>query len=194
MQVDVGDVHHREHDRQRQRDRQRDHRSGPNAEADEAAGENDHDRLPQRGQELVDRGIHGDRLVGHQRRLDPDRQAGLDVGHFLAHVFAERQDVAGIAHGDRQSDRWLAIDAEHRLRRIDKAAPHGGDVAEPEDAVARDDVDRFDFGRGIEGAGHAQEHAFLLALDGAGRADDVLGLQRGEDGPHVQAQSGQALG
>ena len=167
---------------------------GPHAEADEAAGEDDHDRLPERGQEFVDRGVHGDRLVGHQHGLDADRQVGLDVGHLAAHVLAQRQDVAGVPHRDGEPDRRLPVDAEHGLRRIDGAAAHGGDVAQPEDAPADDDVDRLDVGRGIERAGDAQEDALLLALDRARRAHDVLRLQRGEDGTHVQAQSSQALG
>ncbi len=77
---------------------------------------------------------------------------------------AEREDVAGVAHGDREADRRLAVDAEHRLRRVGEAAAHGGDVAQAEDAVAGDDVDRLDVALGVEGAGHAQEHALLLGL------------------------------
>ncbi len=57
---------------------------------------------------------------------------------------AERQDVAGVAHRDGQADRRLAVDAEHRLRRIDEAAPHGRDIAQPDDAAAKDEVDVLD--------------------------------------------------
>ena len=161
----LSDVHDREHDRQRQRDRQRHHRAGAHAEADEAADEDDHDRLPQRGHEVADRDVDGDRLVGDQHRLDADRQVGRDVGHLLAHVLAQRQDVAGVAHRDRQADGRLAVDAEHRLRRVGEAAAHGGDVAQAEDAVAGDEVDRLDVALGVEGAGDAQEHALVLGLD-----------------------------
>ena len=38
-------------------------------------------------------------------------------------LLAERQDVAALAHRDPEPDRRLAVDAEHRLRRVDIAAP-----------------------------------------------------------------------
>ena len=36
----------------------------------------------------------------------------------------------------READRRLAVDAEHRLRRIGEAAPDRGDVAEAQHAAA----------------------------------------------------------
>ena len=146
------DVHDREHDRQGERDRQRDHGARAHAEAHEAASQDDQDRLPQRCQEIVDRDVDGDRLVGDQGGLDADRQVRFDVGHRFANVVAERKDVAAIAHRDRETDRGMAIDAEHRLRWIDETPPHGGDVTEPEDAVAGDEVDRLDVALVIERA------------------------------------------
>ena len=137
----------------RERDRQRDHGAGAHAEAHEAARQDDQDRLPQRCHEIADRDVDGDRLVGDQRGLDAERQVRLDVGHRVANVVAERKDVAAIAHRDGETDRGLAVDAEHRLRWIDEAAPHGGDVAQPEDAVAGDEVDRLDVALVIERAG-----------------------------------------
>jgi hypothetical protein len=59
---------------------------------------------------------------------------------------------------------------------------------------ADDEVDRLDVRRGIERAGDAQEDALPLALHRARRAHDVLRLQRGEDGTHVQPQSRESLG
>ncbi len=194
VQVDVSHVHHGEDDGHRQRNGQRHHGAWPHPQADEAAHENDDDGLPQRGHEVVDGMVHRDSLVGDQHRLDADRQVGLDLGHLLAHVLAERQDVAGIAHGDRQADGRLAVDTEHRLRRVGEAASHRGDVTEAEYPLAGDDVHRLDVALGVEGAGHAQEHALLLALDRAGRAHQVLRLQRGDDLAQVQAQPGQPLG
>ena len=67
-------------------------------------------------------------------------------------VAAQRQDVAGVAHRDREADGRLAVDAEHRLRRIDEAAPHGRDVAQADVALAEHQVDRLDVALGIEGA------------------------------------------
>ena len=124
----------------------------------------------------------------------PTGRLALMSAISLADVLAQGQDVAGIPHGDGETDRRLSVDAEHGLRRVDVAAAHGGDVAQPEDAPADDDVDRLDVGRGIECAGDAQEDALPFALDRARRAHDVLRLQRGEDRAHVEAKSRQALG
>ncbi len=135
-----------------------------------------------------------DRLVGHQRRLDAVRQVGRDVGHHGLDVLAEREDVAGVAHRDREADGRLAVDPEHRLRRVGEAAPHGGDVAQADVAPAEHQVDRLDVALGVEGAGDAHEHALLLGVQDAGRADHVLRLQRRHDRAVVQAQAGEAFG
>ena len=194
MQADVRDVHDGEHDRQRQRDRQRDHGPGSHTETHEAADEDDQDRLPERRHEVVDRDVDGDRLVGHQHGLDAEGQVGLDVGHLLAKVAAQRQDVAGIAHRDREPDRRLPVDAEHRLRRVDEATPDGGDIAQPEDAVAGHEVDRFEVLLGIERAGDAEEYAFLVGLNDAGRSHEVLRLQRGDDGRVIEPEAREPFG
>ena len=47
--------------------------------------------------------------------------------------------------------------------------PHGGDVTEPKDAVASDEVDRLDVALVIERARNAQEHTFIAGLGGQGR-------------------------
>ena len=119
-------------------------------------------------------------LVGHQRRLDADRQVGGDVVHGPLHVAAERQDVAAVAHGDGEADRRLAVDAEHGLRRIDVAAPDLGDVAQPDQAAVDGEVDGQDVLLGVEGAGDAQREPLVAGLERAGRTDHVLRLQRGD--------------
>ena len=194
MQVGVRDVHHREHDRERQRNCERNDRTRPHAEADEAARENDDDRLPQRRHEVVDRFIHGYGLVGDQHRLYAVRQIRRDVGHLGAHVVAKRQDVAGIAHRYRKTDRGLAVDSEHRLRRIHETAPDGCDVTEPEDPVARYEVDVRNVGFVVERPGHAQEHAFLFGLYDTGGTHQVLRLQRRKYRGVVEPHTGEPLG
>ena len=194
MEVDIRNIHHGEHDRQRQRNGQRDDGPWPSAQAREAADEDDDDCLPERGHEIVDRDVDADGLIRDQRRLDAVRQVGADVRHFAADVAAQRQDVASVAHGDGEADRGLAIDAEHRLRRIGKTAPHRGNVAQSEDAIADDKIDRLDVALRIEGAADAQEHALLCSLDGTRRPHEILRLQRRKNCLVVKAQSGQALG
>ena len=54
-----------------------------------------------------------------------------------ADVVPERQDVAALAHGDGDADALLAVDAEHRLRRIGGAARDPGDVAQADHAAVR---------------------------------------------------------
>ena len=56
-------------------------------------------------------------------------------------VLAQREDVAAVAHGDGKPDGRLAVDAKQRLRRIGKAAPDLGDVAEAKHAAADGEVD-----------------------------------------------------
>ena len=76
LHIDTCQLHDREHDHQRQRNRQRNHQPGPHAEADEADHKDDGDRLPQRCHEFGDRVFDRHRLIGHQLRLDADRQVG----------------------------------------------------------------------------------------------------------------------
>ena len=96
-------------------------------------------------------------------------------------VLAERQNVAAVAHRDRQADRRLAVDAEHRLRRIGKAAPDLRDVAQPEDAPADGEVDVAQMScSDAEGAGDAQRQRLVAGLDRARRLNHILRLQRSD--------------
>ena len=99
--------------------------------------EDDGDGLPQRLHELVHRMLDGHRLVGDERRLDPDRQVRGDLRHGLLDVVPERQDVAALAHGDGEPDALLSVDAEHRLRRVGGTARHARDVAQADDPAVR---------------------------------------------------------
>ena len=62
-------------------------------------------------------------------------------------MLAELDDVAAGAHRYREPERVLAVVAHARLRRIDIAAAHRGDVAEAEQTLVgadRNVADRFD--------------------------------------------------
>ncbi len=100
---------------------------------------------------------------------------------------AERQDVAAFAHRDPEADRRLAVDAEHRLRRVDVAAADLGDVAEADDAVADHEVDREDVELGIERARDPQREPLVAGLQDARGPDGVLRLERCDQGRIVEA-------
>ena len=70
-----------------------------------------------------------------------------------------------------------------RLRRIGKAAPDLGDVAQAEHASANSEIDARDVLLGAECARDAKRQRFVAGLDGAGRLDDVLRLQRRDQAP-----------
>ena len=111
----------------------------------------------------------------------------------LLHVVAERQDIAAVAHGDGEADGGLAVDAKHRLRRIGKGAAHFGDVAQPDQPSVREKVDVENVALGSEGAGDADQKLLVAGLQGAGGADRVLRLQRGDQGRPVDPEAGELL-
>ena len=168
LQIDADEFHDRKHDRKRQRDRKRDDGAGPDAEADDAHRHDDGDRLPQRLHELADRTLDDGRLIGHQRRLDADRQIGGDLVHVPLNVSAERQDVSALSHGDGEADGRLSIDPKHRLRRIDEDPPDAGNVAQSEQAAVRGDIDGQNIQFGFERAGDAKRELFITRLQDAG--------------------------
>ncbi|MGH8632536.1 MAG: hypothetical protein ACRET7_00215 [Burkholderiales bacterium] len=64
---------------------------------------------------------------------------GLDLhdeNHRVLRDHADqREDVAAVAHGDREPHRRLAVDVEERQRRVGEAAPDLGDVAQRHEPV-----------------------------------------------------------
>ena len=121
----------------------------------------------------------------------PTGSVGSEVGHLGADIVAQRENVAGVAHGDGEADGGLSIHAEHGLRRIDVAAAHGGDVAQGKDPVTGHNRQRLDVALLIEGAADAQEHALLVGLHHARRTHRILRLQRCQDGRQIKPQAGQ---
>ena len=59
-------------------------------------------------------------------------------------VLAQREHVAAVAHGNRQAQAGLAVDAEDRVGRIRVLPLHLGDVGQPDDPVADGEVDGED--------------------------------------------------
>ena len=92
----------------------------------------------------------------------------------LFHVAAERQNVAAVAHGDGEADRRLAVDAEHRLRRIGIAAPDGRDVAQPDQPAVGQEVDVEEVRFRPEGAGNPERNLLVAGLERACGTDGVL--------------------
>ena len=187
--------HHRHEDRgEDERDRDRHHGARAQAEADQADPKDDCDGLPQRLHELVHRMLDGDRLVGDERRLDPNRQIRRDLRHGVLDVASEGQDVAALAHGDGEPDAVSSIDAEHRLRRIGGPARDARDVAQANDPAVRDEVDGEDVLLGPERARDADEDLLVPGLHDARRGDGVLGVQRGDQRGAVDPEARQLLG
>ncbi len=97
-------------------------------------------------------------------------------------------------HGDRRG-RWpVAVVAEHRLRRIDVAACHAGNIAQAEKSAALPEVDRLQALLGREFAGDADRDALGTGIDDAARRDGVLRLQGLRVSVDVEAERGELIG
>ncbi len=193
LEVDVGEVHRHEDDGEHQRDGAGHDRAGAQSEAQQADRHHDGDRLPQRLHELADRMVHDLRLIVHQVCLDPDRQARGDLGHRALDVAAEREHVAALAHRDAEADRGLAVDPEHRLRRIRIAALDGAEIGQAEQAAIEREVHPPQIRLGREASGHPQKDRLVLRSQHAGRSDAVLRLQRADELGAIDAEPGQLL-
>ena len=133
-------------------------------------------------------------MIRHERRLDAERQIGGDFAHGLPDIPAERQNVAAVPHRDGETDAGLAIDAEHRLRRIDEYPPDVGDVAQPQQPPVGRDIDGREVALGIERAGDAKQQRFVAGFQSAGRADGVLRLNCRDQRGAIDAEAGELLG
>ena len=186
-------LHDRKDNGDRERDRKRDDGAWPYAETDDAHRHDDGDCLPERFHEFADGGFDDDRLVGHERRVDAERQFDDALVDRRFHVASERQDVAAVAHGDGEPDGRLAVDPKHRLRRIGIGATHLGDVAQPDQPPVRQkiNVENVPFGR--KGAGHPQRQRLVSGLKRACRADSVLRPQRCDQRTAVDAEASELL-
>src|SRR6516165_9519678 len=130
-------------------------------------------------------------LIGYQRRLDANREIGRDLLHGLPDILSQGKNVAPFPHSDGKTNGRLSVDPKHRLRRIRIGSVDLRDVAEPDQAAVRDEVNRQDTCFRIERAGHAEEKLFVAGLDRAGRDDHVLRLKRGNQGSPVNSETGE---
>ena len=86
--------------------------------------------------------LDGHRLVGDERRFDPNRQVRRDIRHGVFDVAPKSEDVATLAHRDGEPDALMSIDAEHRLGGIGGPACDARDVTEANaPTVLCDEVD-----------------------------------------------------
>ena len=106
-------------------------------------------------------------------------------------VAAERQNVAAVAHGDGEADRRLAVDAEHRLRRIGIGAPDGRDVAQPDQPAVGQEVDVEQVRFRPEGARNPERNRLVAGLELARGTDRVLRPERRDQRRPVDAEAGE---
>jgi hypothetical protein len=122
------------------------------------------------------------------------RQIDGDLVHGPLNVSTEAQDVSSVAQGDGQADGRLSVNAEDRLRRIDVSPPDIGNVAQSKQAAVRSDVDRQNIEFGFERTGNAKRNPFITRLQGPGRTDCVLPLQRSDQSRAVDPQTRKLFG
>ena len=97
-------------------------------------------------------------------------------------VAPEGEHVAAFAHGDGEPDAVFSVDAEHRLRRVGRAARDMRDVAEADNsAVLGDEVDRENVLRSDRNAPETRTRIFSSSsLHDARGGDGVLSLECGD--------------
>src|SRR5437899_2221302 len=81
---------------------------------------------PSRLGETADGFLDDNRLVGDEMRLDANRQFADNLLHLVGHGLAEYEVVAALGHRDREPNRRLVIEPEHRLRRVRIAFAYRG--------------------------------------------------------------------
>ena len=177
LQADAGIFHVDEDHSEHQRDRAGDHDAGAQAEAQEAYAEHDRDRFPQGLGKAADGFLDDHGLVGNEMRLDADRQMRDDLFHLVRHGLAEGEVVAALRHRNRQPDRRLAVEPEHRLRRIGVPLANCRHIGEAEEFAVGKKIDALQIVDRAEGSGNADRELLQTGLDDAGRGDGVLLLQ-----------------
>ena len=100
--------------------------------------------------------LHDAGLVGDLGHLDTDRKLGDDPCHRGLEVFAERDDVRAVLHGDAEAERGLAAFPDDEGRGILVATADRGDVAEPKHPAVRLHRNRRDRLGARERAGNPQ--------------------------------------
>ena len=131
------------------------------------------------------------RLIGHQDRLDADRQIGADLVHRLLDIPAEGQNVAAFPHRNGDADGAVSVHPEHRLRRIGVGSAHGGDVAQPDQPAIGDKIHRQDVAHRFKRPRHPKQKLLVAGLNDAGRLHNVLRRQRRDQRRPVDPEPGE---
>ena len=170
--------HDHEHRGKRQRDRCCDDDANPEAERDQA---DDHHHT-ERDRELQHEFAVGFgnvvRLVRDLGHGQAEWQASLDRACGFGQVCSELAAVPPLAHDYAQDQRRGTGMTDNVSGRVFIAAPHLGDVAQPEHPSGdshRGGAHRIEI---VERAVHPQLHALRVRFHRRGRAERVLGGQR----------------
>jgi len=161
-------------------------------ERQKAHGQHDHDRLDQHLHKLAHRLRDRTRLVLHLTQGQASRQGGLHLRCRLLERLAQRNDVTALGHADAQRDHFLPVVAHLDGRRVHIAAPHLGDVTEPQ-LRARSTTDRHgaQVVERLELPGHTHLHHILWRTHGPGGLHSVLLAHLRQHRIHVQPHLGQ---
>ena len=92
----------------------------------------------------------------------------------MRHGLAEDEIVAALSHRDRETDRRLAVETEHRLRRIGIAFLDCRHIGEPEELAVGKEIDVLQVVDRVERSGNPDGEFLLTGLDDAGGCDGVL--------------------
>src|SRR5262249_56985625 len=110
---------------------------GAQAERQEAYEQDDRQRFDEGMDELVDRVVDDDRLIGDLLEIEALWNRGLEIGGRARYRRTELKDIGALRHDDADADRCFASLPDEKIRRVGIAVRPGGDVAGPEDAAAR---------------------------------------------------------
>jgi hypothetical protein len=195
LQVDLHGLHDEEHDGQSHRDRNGDHRAGPHPQRRKLTTR----MMPTACQsEVVKSPIARSTtcgLVGNQEGSIPTGRSASGPCHRRVTSSPSSRISPPSAHGNRQRDGALAVYVQQGLRRVDEAAPHGRDVAEPDRArPLATSVHLQHVGLGGEGPRHAQGEVLGARVDHTRGAHHVLRRDGVEDLAVVQPHGRHAVG
>ena len=112
----------------------------------------------------------------------------------MRHGLAEDEVVAALRHRDGKTDRRLAIEPEHRLRRIGIPFLDRRDIGEAEEFAVGEKIDALQIVDRAERSGNADRVFLQTGLNDAGWRDRVLLLQTRDDLVATDAKPGELMG
>ena len=193
MQVDAEGVHADECACEDEWDAARDNEPGAQSEREEADGEDDDDGEGQRLDKVVDGVLYDGGLVRYLVQLHAEREVLSELRGEFFEVFAEREDVAAVLHGDGDANGGCAVILHFRIGGVNRATRDVRNVAEAEYASVRRDGEGADVVEAVKDARDAQVHTAIHGLNRATREDGVLCAQGLRDGRGRDAEGGEAV-